>query len=87
MSEDDVRLTDLEVIARYSIAVRAETADRAELLDALLADVLWLQQGSDDYRRVAPVRATAARPRTAARPSAPARRTAAKPAKSARGRR
>ena len=39
---DDVQLTDLEVIQRYSLAVRGATADRAELVAALEADLAWL---------------------------------------------
>ncbi|HWC34381.1 MAG TPA: hypothetical protein VG650_06085 [Mycobacteriales bacterium] len=42
---DSVQLTDLDVIARYSIAVRAATADRDELLETLRADVAWLERG------------------------------------------
>ena len=42
---EDVALTDLEVIQRYSLAVRAASADRAELLRVLQADVAWLQRG------------------------------------------
>jgi len=34
----DVRLVDLEVIRRYSLAIRQESADAAELLKALTAD-------------------------------------------------
>ena len=49
---DDVRLTDLQVIQRYSIAVRGETADRDELIAALQADLDWLQ-GSRSRPRVA----------------------------------
>ena len=73
---DDVRLTDLEVIQQYSLAVRGETADRAELLAALKADVAWLE----GTRRTA-TRATAPKPvvrKPAAKP------TARKPAKAAR---
>ncbi|HVF05137.1 MAG TPA: hypothetical protein VNA20_09870 [Frankiaceae bacterium] len=40
---DDVRLTDLEVIQRYSIAVRGETAARDELVATLRADLAWLE--------------------------------------------
>ena len=68
MTDDVVRLTDLEVIQRYSIAVRAETADRAELLDALLADVLWLQKGT----ATGSAASRTARARTAAKPVKPA---------------
>ncbi|HVV76259.1 MAG TPA: hypothetical protein VHC43_09510 [Mycobacteriales bacterium] len=42
---DPVQLTDLDVIARYSIAVRSATADRDELLETLRADVAWLERG------------------------------------------
>ncbi|HLF99932.1 MAG TPA: hypothetical protein VI916_05640 [Acidimicrobiia bacterium] len=34
----DVRLVDLEVIRRYSLAIRQESADAAELLKALTED-------------------------------------------------
>ncbi len=69
---DDVRLTDLEVIQRYSIAVRGETADRAELLEALRADVAYLEGG-----RARPAKA----PAKPAKPAAPApAKPAAKPA-------
>ncbi len=39
---DDVQLTDLEVIQRYSLAVRGATASREELVQALESDLLWL---------------------------------------------
>ncbi|MBW3646218.1 MAG: hypothetical protein KY440_00350 [Actinobacteria bacterium] len=39
---DDVQLTDLEVIQRYSLAVRGATASRRELVQALESDLLWL---------------------------------------------
>jgi hypothetical protein len=42
---DSVQLTDLDIIARYSIAVRSATADRDELLEMLRADVAWLERG------------------------------------------
>ncbi len=42
---DSVQLTDLDVIARYSLAVRSATADRDELLETLRADVAWLERG------------------------------------------
>ncbi|MGI8536003.1 MAG: hypothetical protein ACR2K2_05785 [Mycobacteriales bacterium] len=43
---DDVQLTDLEVIQRYSLAVRGATASRAELVQALKADLDWLTGNS-----------------------------------------
>ena len=56
MPDDDVQLTDLEVIQRYSLAVRGATASRADLVAALQADLAWLQGG----RRTAPSKAAPA---------------------------
>jgi hypothetical protein len=42
---DSVQLTDLDVIAKYSIAVRSATADRDEVIAALRADLSWLEHG------------------------------------------
>ena len=53
MADDDVQLTDLEVIQRYSLAVRGATASRADLVAALQADLAWLQGG----RRAMPAKA------------------------------
>ena len=39
---DDVSLTDLEVIQRYSLAVRGATASRADLVQTLSSDLAWL---------------------------------------------
>jgi hypothetical protein len=41
---DSVQLTDLDVIARYSIAVRTACADRDELIETLRADLEWLER-------------------------------------------
>ena len=61
-SDDDrVELTELDVITRYSLAVRTATADRAELIAAMRADLAWLEAGRT-RRRSAP----SASPRTAA---------------------
>src|SRR3954468_16120915 len=43
--DNRVDLTDLDVISRYSLAVRAATADRHELIATLRADLEWLQGG------------------------------------------
>src|SRR3954470_24430650 len=43
--DNRVELTDLDVISRYSLAVRAATADRYELIATLRADLEWLQGG------------------------------------------
>jgi hypothetical protein len=67
MADDDVQLTDLEVISRFSLAVRSATASRAELVAALQSDLEWLCAG-----RTAPRKAPAAK--------APAKRAPAKKA-------
>lgn len=75
MADDDVQLTDLEVIQRYSLAVRGGSAPRAELVAALRADLDWLTGG----------RRSSAKAEDAPRPAAkraPAKRAPAKrPAK------
>lgn len=43
MAADDVSLTDLEVIQRYSLAVRAATAPRADVIAALASDLAHLR--------------------------------------------
>ena len=68
MADDDVQLTDLEVIQRYSLAVRGATASRAELVTALQADLAWLQ-GS---RRSAPAPSKASLAKAPATVKAPA---------------
>ncbi len=79
-SPDDVQLTDLQVIQRYSIAVRGAAASRDEVIATLTADLEWLRGG----RRRAPAPAVAAKaPGRAAPPpaQAPARAAAKAPAK------
>jgi hypothetical protein len=66
-ASDRVDLTELDVITRYSLAVRHGTADRAELIEALRADLAWLEGGR---------RTTAQRTQTTRR--APARKTASR---------
>jgi outer membrane biosynthesis protein TonB len=48
-SGDDVNLPDLQVIQRYSLAVRGSTAPRTDVVSALQADLAWLT--SDGSRR------------------------------------
>ena len=56
-SDDDrVELTELDVITRYSLAVRTVSADRAELIETLRADLAWLEGGRRP--RKAPARRT-----------------------------
>jgi hypothetical protein len=50
-SDDDrVELTELDVITRYSLAVRSATAPREELIAAMRDDLAWLE-GSRTRRR------------------------------------
>ena len=80
MADDDVQLTDLEVIQRYSLAVRGASASRAELIAALQGDLDWLRGGrrTSSASKAAPAAASAdgkpAAKRVAKR--APAKRTA-----------
>lgn len=81
---DTIELTDLEVISRYSLAVRAASADRADVIAALRADLAWLEGGR---RATSPaVAKPAAKAPVAKAPAkkAPAKKAAAK--KTARGR-
>lgn len=75
---DDVQLTDLEVIQRYSLAVRGATASREELVAALEADLAWLT-GGRARRAASPSDAPAS---VSAAPAA--KRAAKAPAKAAR---
>ena len=76
MADDDVQLTDLEVIQRYSLAVRGATASRAELVRALQADLDWLRGGrrTRDEKEPAEEPVKKAAKKTAAK--APAKRAA-----------
>jgi len=73
---DDVQLTDLLVIQRYSLAVRSTTVPREELLAALQADLDWLR-GGRQVPAAAAVNAKAAPARASAKARAP--RTARAP--------
>src|SRR3954451_24897232 len=83
--DDRVELTDLDVIARYSLAVRTAAAARDELIDTLRADLAWLEGG----RRARPAPTTASRaaakPATGTVTRAAAKNTAKKTAKKAAG--
>lgn len=84
---DSVQLTDLDVITRYSIAVRSATADRDELIQTLRSDLAWLERSgrsrfssrTDDYDEVDAEEAPAPR-KTAARRTSTSRTTARKTA-------
>jgi DNA-binding protein HU-beta len=45
-SADEVQLPDLQVIQRYSLAVRGATAPVADVVAALQADLAWLTAGA-----------------------------------------
>src|SRR4051794_5116432 len=44
-ADDRVELTDLDVITRYSLAVRHASASRDELIATLRDDLAWLEGG------------------------------------------
>ena len=73
-SHDDVQLPDLQVIQRYSLAVRGASAPRAEVIAALTADLEWL-------RGNAPRRTPAAAKAPAKAAKAPAKTPAKRAAK------
>ena len=80
---DDVQLPDLQVIQRYSLAVRGASAPRAQVIAALTADLEWLRGGG--RRRTtavgAPVTATApAKAPSAAVTKSPAKKAPVKKA-------
>ncbi|HWH29083.1 MAG TPA: hypothetical protein VNU26_08990, partial [Mycobacteriales bacterium] len=56
---DDVQLTDLEVVQRWSLAVRQPAASRDELVAALEADLAWLRSGRPRARAAAADKAAA----------------------------
>jgi len=83
---EDVQLTDLQVIQRYSIAVRGASASREEVIATLTADLEWL--GGGRRRTAPPAFATKApappeAPAKAPPAKAPARKAVKAPAKKA----
>jgi DNA-binding protein HU-beta len=78
-ADDDVQLPDLQVIQRYSLAVRGATAPRGDVIAALEADLAWLT-GSTRRRPAAPVQAAPARKAAPATKAAPVRTPAVKQA-------
>jgi hypothetical protein len=55
---DRVDLTELDVITRYSLAVRHGSAERDELIQTLRADLAWLEGGRRTTRKAAAKKAT-----------------------------
>ena len=72
MAENDVQLTDLEVIQQFSLAVRGATAPRDQVIAALESDLAYLR---------APAKATSTN-KPAGKPTskAPAKKAPAKKA-------
>ena len=58
MEQDQVRLPDLEVIRRFSIAVRREFAPTEEVIEALRADLEAITGGTRGSSRKRSTRAT-----------------------------
>ncbi|HLW18014.1 MAG TPA: hypothetical protein VKV69_11720 [Actinomycetota bacterium] len=81
---DQVRLPDLEVIRRYSIAVRREHASADEVLEALQSDIDAIKRA---LRGSAPSRSTAPRSTATAAPRPAARRRPAPKSRTRRTRR
>jgi hypothetical protein len=79
-ADDRVELTELDVIARYSLAVRAASVPRDELIATLRADLAWLEGAGATAQPAAAGRAPAraAATRKAAARKAPTRSAAAK---------
>ena len=64
---DRIDLTELDVITRYSLAVRHGTAERDELIQTLRADLDWLEGGRRTTSRSTSTRKTTARKTTTRR--------------------
>ena len=64
---DRIDLTELDVITRYSLAVRHGTAERDELIQTLRADLAWLEGGRRTTSRSTTPRKAAARKTTTRR--------------------
>ncbi len=67
-ADDDVQLTDLEVIQQFSLAVRGTSAPRVEVIAALQSDLEYLTRPR--RRTAAPAPARVAGPARAAAPAA-----------------
>jgi hypothetical protein len=89
-SGDRIELTDLEVIQRWSLAVRGASADRKEVVAALRADLAWLERGASPTPRTAASAPASAPARTPVRtptrtpPRTPPRTAAKKTTKTAK---
>ena len=73
VSGDDVQLPDLQVIQRYSLAVRGATAPVADVIEALQADLAWLTGGTRRRPTApAPAKAPATKPAATKAPASKA---------------
>ena len=64
-SDDDrVELTELDVITRYSLAVRSATAPREEVIAVLRDDLAWLESSRSTSGRPARSATTGAAKKT-----------------------
>jgi hypothetical protein len=61
MVAEKVELADLDVIARYSLAVRTASVDRAELVAVLESDLAWLRPPQRRPRPLSPTPAEGTR--------------------------
>jgi hypothetical protein len=71
VESDRIDLTELDVITRYSLAVRHGTAERDEVIQTLRADLAWLEGGRRPSSRATTRsrKATTAAKKTASRRS------------------
>jgi len=69
-ADDDVQLTDLEVIQQFSLAVRGTSAPRVEVIAALQSDLEYLTRPRRRTAAPAPAPARVAGPARAAAPAA-----------------
>jgi len=65
--DDRIELTELDVITRYSLAVRSATAPREELIAALRDDLAWLESSGRGRRRTTRSATTGAAKKTTTR--------------------
>src|SRR3954447_13408339 len=68
-ADDRVELTELDVITRYSLAVRTATADREELIAALRDDLAWLESGRNRRRTTRAASTATTKPSSSTRSS------------------
>jgi hypothetical protein len=81
-SGDDVQLPDLQVIQRYSLAVRGATAPLDDVIAVLRSDLDWLTGGRRRTPQPAPVadKPTPTANKVASKSAAPAKKAPAKQA-------